>query len=275
MTTITAIIIGVFGAAIGSFLSVTIHRLKKDQKGILLGRSMCPYCKKNLKWTHLIPVFSFLFLRGKCAYCGKKIGYHYLFIEILTATLFVLAFLNWNFLETAASTIDPSILSYSINYKTLEVFTFYILEITLMMGMFFYDLRFKEIPDKFSLPAIVLGVIGTLTFTPSNITSIGIALLIIAIFFGGQIVLSKGRWLGGGDLRVGALMAILLGVKLMLLALILSYVIGAFISIFLLISGKATRKTAIPFGPFLITGTLISVFVGTDILTAYFKLLGI
>ena len=142
MTTIFAIIIGIFGTALGSFLSVVIHRVKKSQKGIFFGKSICPHCKKNLKWRYLIPIFSFLFLRCKCAYCGKKIGYHYFLIEILTAGLFILTFVNWNFIEQITSTINSDFLSYSINYKTLESFIFYILEITLMITMFFYDLPY-------------------------------------------------------------------------------------------------------------------------------------
>ena len=265
MTLLTAIIVAVFGAAVGSFLSVVLFRVRNKKKGIFLGRSMCPYCKKPLKWRHLIPVFSFIFLRGKCAYCGKSISRHYFGLEVLTSLCFVLAFLSWNFIGSL----------YSIDWKIFEIFSFYILELGLLMAIFFYDLLYKEIPDRFSLPAIALGILGAVLFGTPSLISAGIGVLIIALFFGGQILISKGAWLGGGDLRLGALMAILLGWEQMVLALIIAYIFGAFVSIVLLIGNKVTRKTAIPFGPFLVTGLLISLFLGEEIINLYLKTIGI
>ena len=275
MTLLTAIIIAVFGAAVGSFLSVVVYRVHSGKKGILLGRSMCPHCKKPLKWKHLIPIFSFLFLGGKCAYCGKRIGKHYFGLEVLTALVFVLTFLSWNFIIETPSTIDPNLISYTIDWRIFETFVFYILEMGLMMAIFFYDLLYREIPDRFSLPAIALGILAAFLFGAPGIASIGIGLLIIAVFFGGQILLSKGAWLGGGDLRLGALMAVLLGWEYMVVAMIIGYLFGAFVSIVLLLGNKASRSTAIPFGPFLITGLLISLFLGEEIVNLYFKILGI
>ena len=148
----------------------------------------------------------------------------------------------------------------------------------LLMTIFFYDLLYKEIPDRFSLPAIALGILAVFLFgvpTLPSLVSIGMGLLIIAVFFGGQILLSKGAWLGGGDLRIGILMAVLLGWESMVLALIVGYVLGALVSIVLLFGKKADRKTAIPFGPFLITGLLVALFLGEKIINFYLKTLGI
>jgi prepilin signal peptidase PulO-like enzyme (type II secretory pathway) len=271
MQLFTAIIIAVLGACVGSFLSVIIHRLETKQKGIFFGKSMCPNCKKPLKWGHLIPVLSFLFLRGKCAYCKRRISRHYIMIELLTAFLFTVIFLNWNFITAAQSTINPDFFSYSINWETFTTCLFYLIEAALMVGIFFYDLKYKIIPDSLSIPAILIALAFALITGTPEIKSFGIALGIIIIFFGGQILLSKGKWLGGGDLRLGALLAFLLGAKLLAVSLIISYFIGALASIALLLIKKATRKTAIPFGPFLITGGLISLFFGEQILTLYFS----
>lgn len=275
MTLFTAIIMGILGSAVGSFLSVVVHRIKKKKKGIIFGKSMCPHCKKPLKWKHLVPVISFMFLRGKCAFCGKKISKHYFALELLTALIFVVTFLNWNFIVSTPSSIDPSILSYSINWKIFEISLFYIIEMTLLMGIFFYDLLYQEIPDVLSVPAIVLAIVAAIGFGGPALASIGIGIAIILIFFGGQILISKGEWLGGGDLRLGVLMAVMLGWKYLLLALIISYVFGALVSIVLLLSDKANRKTAVPFGPFLITGTLVTLFLGSEIISAYMHALGI
>ncbi len=269
-----AIWVGFLGAAIGSFISVLVFRVKKKKKGILMGRSICPSCKKPLKWYHLIPVFSFLFLRGKCANCGKRISVHYFAIEVLTAAVFILTFLKWNFLSFVPSSVDPSIYLFEIDWKVFEIFLFYLVEMTLMMAIFFYDLLYQEIPDRFSLPAILIGILAAIAFGVPSLVSIGIGVLVIALFFGGQILLSKGAWLGGGDLRLGVLLAVLLGWEMMLLALILAYVFGAFVSIVLLAASKADRKTAIAFGPFLITGGLIALFLGEEIISFYISSVG-
>jgi len=260
------ILITILGAMVGSFLSVVIARTHKHQKDIWFGRSICPHCKKQLKWYYLFPIFSYLFLRGKCGLCGKRISAHYLGLEVLTAGFFLLAFIKAPF-------IDSNFAINIINYALLESFIFYIVLFTFLSLIFFYDLLYKEIPDRFSIPAIVIAVImAFLTGTPA-LLSIGIALLIIVLFFGGQIVISRGAWLGGGDLRLGILMAVILGWKVMILALILSYIIGAVLSLILIASKKANRKTMIPFGPFLIMGLVVSMFWGELIITKYFELI--
>lgn len=257
------ILVAVLGASVGSFLSVVIARTRKNQKGIWLGRSICPSCKKQLKWYYLFPVFSYLFLRGKCGFCGKKISAHYLGLEVLTSIFFVLAYMKAIF-------IDPA---FTLNYVLLESFIFYIVLFTFLSLIFFYDLLYKEIPDRFSIPAIIVAVLMSLFTGVPTLLSIGIGLLIIVVFFGGQILLSRGAWLGGGDLRLGALMAVLLGWKALILALMLSYIIGAVISLILIGVKKANRKTMIPFGPFLIMGMIVAMFWGDLIITKYFELM--
>ena len=269
MTLFFSALIAVFGAALGSFLSVITHRMNTKKKGILFGRSECPHCHKKLKWQHLIPIISYLTLQGECAYCKKRISKHYLLLEFFTATILVLIFLNWNFVVGTTSLIDPTLITYSIDWLIFEKFLFFAVEAVFLIAIFFYDLKYLEIPDRFSIPAIIVGLLGVLMFGEPTFASMLYALLIIVIFFGGQIILSKGRWLGGGDLRLGALMAVLLGSEKLILALVLSYLIGALVSIPLLIAGKADGKTALPFGPFLIAGLLIALFAGTNIIDAY------
>lgn len=196
-------------------------------------------------------------------------------MEFFTGLVFVLIFLNWNFIIETQSLISPENTLYSIDWLVFEKFIFYIVEATLLSIIFFYDLKYQEIPDRFSLPAIVLSLLGVFMFTNTTDawTSVGIGLVIIVIFFGGQIALSKGKWLGGGDLRLGTLMAVLLGYKVLILSLILSYVIGSLFAIPLMLTGKADRKTAIAFGPFLITSTFIGLFVGEKLVAMYLGLL--
>jgi leader peptidase (prepilin peptidase)/N-methyltransferase len=273
MTLLTATLMFILGTTIGSFLSVVIYRLYKKKKGILLSRSICPECKKQLKWRHLIPILSWLFLRGKCAYCGKKISSHYLVLELLTGLLFLAAFLQWNFIEEVPSSVNPEILNYMINWDTLEILIFYLIEFTFLIAIFFYDLMHKEIPDRLSFPAIVIAITGGLIFGEPSPLNMVIGGGGIFLFFALQLILSKGKWIGGGDLRLGALMGILLGWEKGLIALVLAYLIGAVVSIILLIQKKVTQKSTIPFGPFLITGIIIALFYGTEIINWYLNLL--
>ncbi|MBD3360759.1 hypothetical protein GF366_03080, partial [Candidatus Peregrinibacteria bacterium] len=234
MTTFFAVLSFILGAFIGSFLSVIIYRVHEKKKGILLSRSICPECGKKLKFRHLIPIFSWIFLQGKCAYCGKKISSHYLMLELITGLLFLASFLTWNFLEAVPSIVDPTVIHYSVNWKIFEIFIFYLIELTLLIGIFFYDLLYREIPDRLSIPAIAVAIAGGLIFgivSPLNMLIGGGG---IFLFFLLQFLLSGGKWIGGGDLRLGALTGILLGWKLGLIALIIAYVLGAIISLILL-----------------------------------------
>jgi len=275
MTTIIAVLIFILGTAIGSFLSVIIHRSYKNIKGIFISRSICPFCKKKLKWNHLFPILSYLFLGGKCAYCKKKISPHYMLLEVLTGVVFVTIFLNWNFLTVIPQTANPEFFNYGIDWIIFEKFLFFLIEFSILIGIFFYDLLYKLIPDFLSIPAIVIAIgQGLLTGFPSPLNML-IGALAIGLFFLLQFLLSKGKWIGGGDIRLGVLMGVLLGWEMALMALVVAYIIGAIFSIILLIKGTANRKTAIAFGPFLVIGVTTAIFYGDIILNFYLTFLTI
>lgn len=283
MQLLASAIMFILGSAIGSFLSVVIYRIQAKKKGILTGQSMCPACKKKLKWRHLIPVFSWIFLRGKCAYCNKKISVHYLMLELLTGALFLVSFLHWNFLIGIPSTINPEFLNYAIDWKIFSILAFYLVEFSFLMAIFFFDLLHKEIPDQLSLPAIAIAIIGIISFSPTMQTGVNMLIGggIIFLFFFLQYVISKGTWIGGGDLRLGALMGILLswstggfsGWLVGILALVIAYLIGGVFSVILIIEKKLHHKSTIPFGPFLVIGTITAIFFGQEILNWYFNTL--
>lgn len=266
MLILTAIFIFFIGAIIGSFLSVVIYRTHHRDQKIIFSRSICPHCKKQLKWRYLIPLFSWLFLRGKCGYCGKKISPHYFALEITTGLATLALFLNYNFLSVTETFI------FTIDWKILSLFFFYLIEIVFLILIFFYDLLYKEIPDRISIPAIALALVGSPLIAGLSWITVLSGGIIIALFFLLQFIVSRGTWIGGGDIRLGLLMGAFLGLQKGILALILGYFIGSIISIFLLITKQATRKTAIPFGPFLVIGTLIALFYGTEILEYYSQL---
>ncbi len=269
MTNIFAILAFILGAATGSFLSVIIYRLKHDVKGIISSHSVCPSCKKKIRWRHLIPIVSWIFLRGKCAYCNKKISIHYFIIELATGLLFLSAFLHFNFLTKAVSLVNPTLTIYGIDWFIFSLFVYALIIISFLVAIFFYDLLYKEIPDHLSVPAILIAIIGGLIFGAPAPISMAIGGAGIFMFFLLQFAISRGTWIGGGDLRLGLFTGIFLGWELGLLAVIISYIIGAVFSVFLLARGKANRKTAIAFGPFMVMGILISFFYGEEILNWY------
>lgn len=270
MKTLVIVLVIVLGASIGSFLSAVIYRIKNKKK-FVMARSICPGCKKKIKARHLVPIISWLILKGKCAYCNKKISPHYFFLELITASIFLALFFKWNFIDASISSVSPEILNYQFNWHLFSIFSFYVVEFTFLIGIFFYDLLYKEIPDGFSLPAIVIAIIGGLYFQFVSPISMLLGGSSILLFFLLQFLISKGAWIGGGDLRLGLLMGILLGLEQGLLALISGYTVGAIFSIYLLANAKVNRKTQIPFGPFLVIGIVISLFYGMEIMDFYFN----
>lgn len=248
MNQLSLIIFFVLGSTIGSFLSVVIHRLHHQEKGIISGRSQCPNCKNKLKWQEMIPIFSWLYLKGHCRHCRKAISSHYFVLELTTAILFALFFLNW---------------------QSIPVLSFYLIELSFLIAIFFYDLMYKEIPDQLSLPAIVIALIGNLFLGLIDIESMLIGAFVLAGFFLLQFILSQGKWIGGGDIRLGLLMGLLLGWQQGLLALALAYILGGFISLFLLSQAKIRKNSEIAFGPFLVTATIIAMLKGPEILDWY------
>lgn len=271
MTISFTILAFLLGTIIGSFLSVLIFRVKKGKKGILTGRSVCPYCKNQLKLRYMVPLFSWLFLRGKCGYCGKRISSHYFLLELMTGLLFAIAFLKWDFLIITPSTITPQIANLSIDWNIFSIFIFQIIMFTFFSLIFFYDLLYKEIPDRFSLTAAAIALAGGFSLETHELSSMLIGAAIIAGFFLIQFLASKGRWIGGGDIRIGLIMGFYLGFEHGILALILAYAVGSLVSITLLLQRRVKGKTEIAFGPFLIIGTLIAVFYGEQILNWYWQ----
>ncbi len=269
MTIIMSTFIFVLGTAIGSFLSVVIHRMRENKKGIFLSRSVCPHCNTKLKARHLIPVFSFIFLKGKCAYCKKTISKSYVLIELITGLLFLLTFTKFNFLVVQSASANAFFTNYSINWLVFEQFLIYAVLFSFLVAILFYDTLYQEIPDQFSLPAIAVAIVNSIIIGTPGTVDMVIGALAFFAFFGIQIIISRGTWIGGGDLRMGILIGALFGIKFGLMALMLAYLIGAIVSVILIIIGKAGSKTKIAFAPFLISGILLTIFLGTEIYDFY------
>lgn len=270
MSAIIMIFLAVLGASIGSFLSVVLYRLKHEEKGTLTGRSRCPHCKKNLGHFDLIPVLNYILLGGHCRYCNEPISLHYFFLEITTALIFLLMYLRFPFI-----TDGPTLANYSADLMTLVQYFFSTVTGTLLIGIFFFDLQYMEIPDLLIYPLIVVGLLSSLITQSVDFPSILIAIAAAIVFFGGQHWFSKGKWLGEGDVYVAVAMAVMFGWKLFIIAVSLSYIIGAVLCIILLATKATKAKAKIPFAPFLVFGTFATILYGNEILSWYTTLLHI
>lgn len=246
------LVVIIMGLITGSFLNAVIFRLNQ-KTSFVKGRSKCMSCKHELGVLDLIPVFSWLFLRGKCRYCKKKIDWQYPVVELGTAVLFV-----WALIETMHASSVQTI--------------FYFIIIAFLIIIFVYDLRYQLILDRVSLPAIVIALLGNL-----YLGEIWWSLLLGAGIGGGifllQFVVSRGKWVGGGDIRLGVLMGVLLGWEKTLVALFLAYVMGALVGVILIIKKKKQMGEAIAFGTFLVVGTLIALFYGDVIIDWYLNII--
>lgn len=238
------------GQVIGSFLNCVIYRLEQD-KSFLKGRSFCPHCKHVLAWQDLFPVISFIALKGKCRYCGQKISWQYLFVEIAAGILFVLIFtlLDWDFLAFNA---------------TMAAF---------LIIIFVYDLKHYIIPDKVVYPAILTAAVFLFSNSKYNLLINAYSALGAAGFFLLIVLISKGRWMGVGDIKLAFLMGLALGFPNILVALFFAFLTGAIIGTGLIIFKKKGLKSEVPFGPFLVGGTFISLFLGSDIINWYLGLI--
>jgi len=254
------------GASIGSFISVLVYRIHSNKKGIIAGRSICPNCKKELSATDLIPIFSYVINGGKCRHCKKQISYHYLLLELSGGMIFLTIFLNFYFFNTD---------NFNIDWPMLLKFIFHLIYGSFLLAIFIYDLKYKEIPDVFLFPFIVIALLGTICTGSLNIFEILIAVVIVLFLFGGQILISKGKWLGEGDLYLSIAMALFLGWQKLLIAIIVSYIIGAIVSIILIIRKNAKMETAIAFAPFLVLGTFFAIFFGDFFIQSYLGLLNL
>ncbi len=249
-TALIYIFIALIGLAFGSFASVIIHRLHSRQKGILWGRSKCPRCENELGVLDLIPVVSYVINKAKCRFCKKSISSRYPILELSMAGLFLLT-------------------THLVGWSNIAHLVFYLLVTFVFVVLTFYDFWFKEVPDEVSIPAIIFVLIYMAGFKQMTPFSLTLGVGVPVLFFGSLFFGSRGRWIGGGDIRIGALMGGLLGWPMILMGLFLGYLTGAFYSLIGLAIGKFNRRTQIPFVPFLLLGTYITIFWGTKLLTWY------
>ncbi len=257
----------ILGLIFGSFLNAWIYRMEKGES-VILSRSKCPHCGKVLGPFELIPIFSYIIQLGRCRGCGQKISWHYPAIELALAVIFLI--IAWKQSREIPVDVCGQIFAEIGAERALRDYIFAIF----LAALFIFDLKHKLVPDQVVLPAAMLAFVWN-SILGINLLNLLLAASLGAGFFFLQYIFSKGRWVGEGDIRIGAMMGAMLGWPGALGAIFLAYIFGSVISIFLLSSGRVSRKSFLPFGPFLTVGTFVFLLWGDEILAWYFRLTGL
>jgi len=275
-----------FGLVLGSFAGATVWRLRARQlvadkkagepvdakeykqlkklagEKISQDRSRCLHCGYELRWYDLIPLISWLTLRGKCRNCRHSIGYMEPLIELGTALYFVVSYLFW-----PTPLVDP---------LQIAIFALWLVSGVGLAIMFAYDSKWYLLPDKINFAVIGLGLVSALLMIISSTDTVAAIISVVgsvAILSGLYLVLhtiSKGAWVGFGDVKLGLGLGLLLADwKLALIALFAANLIGCLIVIPLMLTGKLKRNSHVPFGPLLIAGAVITKLVGVMIVEFY------
>jgi leader peptidase (prepilin peptidase)/N-methyltransferase len=249
-----------FGAIVGSFLNVCIYRLPLG-KSIVTPPSSCPKCGKRIKWYDNIPIFGWLMLGGKCRFCKNPISIRYPLIELLTGLL-----------SLATLIYLGSITAY------LLIFCFFIAP---MIVVTFIDLDYQLIPDIITVPGTIIGFLIHIALFP-DMLSYKIFNSVAGIVVGGGflfvvgwlfLIIKKQEGLGGGDVKLMAMIGAFFGWKAALFTIIVSALIGSVVGVTYILISKKDMQLAIPFGPFIVAAAFLYFFFGQQIMYWYFNLL--
>jgi leader peptidase (prepilin peptidase)/N-methyltransferase len=244
-----------FGAIIGSFLNVCIHRLPL-RESLLWPRSRCPQCAKTIAWYDNLPILSYFWLRGRCRACRRRISWRYPLVEALNAAGYGLIIWRFGF--------SASALVYLLLWSSLIVISF-------------IDLDHMIIPDRITLPGIALGLVAGTLLLPRWWDSV------LGLLVGGGILyfmawispyLFGKEGMGGGDIKLLAMIGAFLGWKPAILTIFFGGLLGAVVGVTLMGVRVITREAYLPFGPFLSLGAVVAILYGQEILTWYGSLLG-
>ena len=259
------------GLIFGSFLSVVFSRLEIDEKprrgrkrkeGIVAGRSRCDHCRREIAWYDNIPLVSYLLLRAKCRHCDKPISHYHPVLELCSGLFLLANYLyfgfGWQFVISSGFGL-------------------------VMLLLFAYDLRHEIIPDKVVGPAIAAAVVLIIYQGLAQVlgehTLLGLWSpnpwnhLLGGVVLGGAFLamslVSRGAWIGGGDVKLGLLIGLLLGWPYVLVAAIAAYLMGTLIAVALLAARRVNLKTMVPFGPMLVMGYFTAAYYGEIIIRWY------
>ncbi|HXE10134.1 MAG TPA: prepilin peptidase [Verrucomicrobiae bacterium] len=259
----------VVGLALGSFVNALVWRVheqethkKKDKKlSVVSGRSMCPHCRHELAAQDLIPVLSWLMLRGRCRYCHKPISPQYPAVELATAALFAASYIWWPKPWSGAQDV---------------IFCLWLVLLTGLMALIVYDFRWLLLPDRILYPtAVVAALLAVVAASTATRPLVAVLNTAGAVIIGGGVFyvlfqVSDGKWIGGGDAKLGWVLGLVAATPARsVLFIFLAALLGSLVSLPLLAVGRLKRTSVIPFGPFLIMGLIIVQLFGQTWLAWY------
>ncbi len=237
----------VLGAVLGSFLNVVIHRLPRKES-LVRPSSHCPHCGAPIQPRDNIPLLSFLILKGRCRHCGQSISWRYPVVELAAAVLLPVLWLRY---PMPLQFVPAALLA------------------LMLLAVSFIDLEHQLVPNAISYPGITLGLLLAIPqgrFADALFTAAGAGVLFLLI-----ALVSRGG-MGGGDIKLAAMLGAFLGWPLTGVAVFAAFVVGASVGVFLLITRRRSRKDPIPFGPALAVGGLVTLLAGREIIGWYLRL---
>ncbi len=259
-TTFILLALALLGLCFGSFVNALVWRLRK-RRNFVSERSECTHCHHVLAWYDLIPVLSWIQLRGKCRYCHKPIDDSPI-VELMTAVLFIVSYVAWPFGFVGAGLI---------------LFGLWLGALVLLMALTVYDIRWQLLPDRLVWPLVVLGgVFGLIRFygyhghdISTVLLQMGGGVLVISGLYFVLHQVSRGAWVGFGDVKLNIFIGLILGWQQALLAIFLANLIGMIVVLPGIVLKKMSGKSRIPFGPFLILACIIALLWGQSIIDWY------
>ncbi len=243
-----------FGAIIGSFLNVCIYRLP-DGESVVFPASHCRACSRVLSWYENVPLLSFLFQRGRCRTCGARFSSRYFWVELLTAFLAI-----------------ALVYRFGLSVTTAGYFVF----IAALVTITFIDLDHQIIPDVISLPGVVVGLLFSLvtpyvTFANALIGAAVGAGILLAVALGYKALTGR-EGMGGGDIKLLAMIGAFLGWRSVPFTLFAASCVGSIVGVATMVQRRADGQLALPFGPFLAFGAVCYLFFGEAVINWYFSL---
>jgi leader peptidase (prepilin peptidase)/N-methyltransferase len=298
-----------FGLALGSFLNVLSFRYKPGfflfSKKVVGGRSRCPVCQRQLRWFELIPLLSFFFLRGRCRTCRAPLSWQYPAVELLSGFI-LMAVPYWLFTKQKVFFAAWAAQGGFLQFLPFWFSLFWVLVFLVLLLIVLIDIRYYLIPDVLNLALALLGLgllagqtlvlfkkysfwsflgyyswILDFSFLFSGspfvrfLASHFLAALLAMLFFIILIILSRGRGLGFGDVKLVGAMGLIFGWPDIVIILIFAFLSGTIFSLPLLLTGRKTLKDILPFAPFLAFAAALVFFFGFDILDSYFRFFGL
>lgn len=249
------------GLILGSFTNVFVDR-SHAKKDFLHGRSVCDHCGRQLTVVDLVPVISWLLLLGRCRRCRKRISIQYPLVELAGGAVFAASYHFWPRELTGG-------------YEQVY-FGLWLISVVLLVALALYDLKWMILPDRFNYPLLLLGLLAASVLVQmegiETLKQSAQGFVLAWSFFAGLYYVSRGRWLGGGDVKLAAAIGLWLGFPNVLAGILLGFYAATAIVLPLLIVGVLKRRQPVPFGPFLILGFIVTQLAGDRLVDWYLGL---